>query len=1114
MQKTKSHDESYLSRLTFDKKLGEGFLSKFLSNIRIVLLLVITILAVGVFGYMNLPRRLNPEIKIPIVMIQTVLPGASPEDVESLVTIPFENSLGSVDGIDITNSSSVDNVSIISIQFFSNVDREKARGDVQTAVDTVNNLPTDAQDPKVNLLDFEDQPVWTFALSSRGGTASLMRFADSVKQKLENIPQIDRVTLSGFDTQEIHIAINQAKIDEYGLNPMQLSGSLRNALNSFPAGTIQTDGNTFSLTVDPTITEVSDIREFLINANGTQYRLGDIADISERSKQNQAYSFLADHETSGKRVVVVNVFKTLNSNIDEAAEKATKLVDDELALHPDEYNVTTVINTAHEITKQQVDLAGEFRSTILLVIACLFLFLGLRQALISIVTIPLTFLASFFLMNVFGMSINFLTLFALLITLGLLIDDTIVVVSAMTSYYKTGKFTPKETGLLVWRDTIIPIWSTTITTIWSFVPLLLASGIIGEFIKPIPIVVTVTMISSTAIAVLVTLPFMIILLKPQAARRVVFALWALAFISILGGLIYTFRQSTDVILIAVLFILLAALVYRIQKYHKEKVSNWWSRNALVSSITSRFGRYASHGVIDIEHFSNWYYRFIKRILAKKSSRRKVIVAIVLYSLWAFSLVPLGLVKNEFFPKTNENQIMVINELPSGASLSTSTTEGVHILNDLRKIDEADFVTLQVGKSMNDMGGTSDTGSSSLFTIHLVDKDERERTSSDIAESLRKQYKDYTKGKISVIEASGGPPAGSDVQIKLTGDDLGQLDTLANSIVDHMHTQDGLTNISKSIKPGTSKLVFVPNKQELSKNNISIDQIGLWLRTYASGFTLTDVNFDEEGAERKDIVFTFDGAVKQPSDLTSLSIPTQTGSVPLSALGTFKIAANPTLITRENGKRTMSVSAAVVQGFSISDANKDVTDFANTLEFPSGYSWSTGGVNEENQKSVNSIMQAMVVAFILILITMVIQFNSFRQAILVLLVIPLAVSSVFAVFALTGTPLSFPALIGVLSLFGIVVTNSMFIVDKINLNLKENMPFIDAVSDAGASRMEPIILTKLCTVFGLLPVTLADPLWRGLGGAVISGLLIASTIMLLFIPTVYYSWFGPKEEMAE
>lgn len=233
-------------------------------------------------------------------------------------------------------------------------------------------------------------------------------------------------------------------------------------------------------------------------------------------------------------------------------------------------------------------------------------------------------------------------------------------------------------------------------------------------------------------------------------------------------------------------------------------------------------------------------------------------------------------------------------------------------------------------------------------------------------------------------------------------------------------------------------------------------------------------------------------------------------MPLLSLGTLEVQPNPTEIIRENGERTLSVSAGVASGYVVADKNKELETFADTLNLPAGYAWKTGGVNEENEKSVQSILQAMVLSAILILITMVIQFGSFRQALIVLIVIPLAVSSVFLSFALIGTPLSFPSLIGVLSLFGIVVTNSMFIVDKINLNRKEGMSYNEAIADAGASRMEPIILTKLCTVFGLLPITIADPLWRGLGGAIISGLLIASTIMLLFIPVLYYEWMKGKD----
>jgi multidrug efflux pump subunit AcrB len=305
----------------------------------------------------------------------------------------------------------------------------------------------------------------------------------------------------------------------------------------------------------------------------------------------------------------------------------------------------------------------------------------------------------------------------------------------------------------------------------------------------------------------------------------------------------------------------------------------------------------------------------------------------------------------------------------------------------------------------------------------------------------------------------------------------------------------------------SKVVFLPNYAKLAEAGISVDSIGLWTRIYASGFTLQSINFDKSVTDKEDVVFKFGNGLPDVSGMSVLNIPTMTGSsVPLLSLGNFELKTNPTIINRENGKRVVTVTASAVKGFSAGQLNKGLETYAKTLKLDSGYSWQTGGVNEENAKSIQSILQAMIVSALLILITMVVQFKSFRQALIVLIVIPLAVSSVFLVFALTGTPLSFPALIGVLSLFGIVVTNSMFIVDKINLNQREGMPFREAIADAGASRLEPIILTKLCTVLGLLPITLSNPLWRGLGGAIISGLLLASTIMLLFIPAVYYELF--------
>lgn len=1103
---------SYLEKIQFDPNLWKSWVAQYVVNVRVVILLVVTIFALGLFGYFNLPRRLNPEIKIPIVTVMTVLPGAGPADVESLVTKPIEDSLRSVKGIDTLSSTSRDNASIVTLQFVSSVLPEKAKADVQSQIDSLTSLPKDAKTPIVKAYDFEDRPVWTFAISTNKDIRSLMSFSKELQNRIEDSPKVDRVTVSGFETQEIVVYISPEKIKEYGVNPLTLATSIQKGVLSYPAGMIDTNRNAFALTIDPQITSLSEIRQIRITVAGKIIKLGDIATVLERSKKDQKESYIARPKTTPSRAVTFYVYKTTSVNIDEAGRAIDQIVSKTVSEYENKFIITTISNTSHDIDKQFTDLLKEFRSTIFLIVGCLFIFLGLRQAIISSFSVPLTFLMAFFFMNILGQSINFLTLFAFLIALGLLIDDTIVVVSAMTSYYKTGKFTPAETGLIVWRDTIVPIWSTTITTIWSFVPLLLTTGIIGEFIKPIPLVVTVTMLSSTAIAVLITLPFMIIILKPQIAKRVVLLAKLIVFLTSLYVLKSVLPASPLFPFVFIFYIILVLVFLRVQKSILSSTHTLINSNPLLNTLVHYISRFSNHGIINIEPMARAYQRLILRILNSPTARKKVIVAIVSYAIISFSLLPLGLVKNEFFPKTDNTLIYVNLSLPPGTSLPIVTNEARLLMDKLRNTKEILFVAGEVGQELTSSTSRSDNPSGVVFTVHLPEKEERKHSSSEIAEQIRASVKKYKKGTISVIEVGGGPPAGSDLQIKLSGDNLGTLDKYANKIVTFLKKNPGVSNIDKSIKPGTSKLVFLPDSAKLADNGITVDAIGLWLRMYASGFTLESVNFDKTESVKKDVVFYLTQGDSTPEELGAIQVTGTSGiSVPLSSLGHFEMRANPTNITRENRVRTLSVTAGVLPGFSISDINKGLEKYADSLKLEKGYSWKTGGVNDENRKSILSIVQAMGVAFILILITMVLQFQSYRQAFIVLMVIPLAVSSVFVVFALTGTPISFPAMIGILSLFGIVVTNSMFIVDKININLKEGMEFKPAIADAGASRLEPIILTKLNTILGLLPITLSNPMWRGLGGAIISGILLASTIMLLFIPALYYNWFKDEIE---
>ncbi len=1101
---------SYLSQLRYDSKLNNSLAGKYLKNLRIPILLIIVIVILGIFAFVSIPRRLNPEINISIININTVLPGAGPEDVESLITVPLEREIGNVEGIDTMNSTSQESNSNIQIQFFSSVSGDEALNDVQKAVDSVSNLPDDANTPAVKLLDFEDQPFWTFALTSKSDVASLMRFSTDLKDRIEDVVQVDRVQNTGLDSQTIEIIVDLKKAQDYNLDPLSLSQLVKSAAKALPAGQVNSNSSSFSLTINREITSVEDIRNLIIQTGTANVRLGDIATVSERSASGQQNSYFSLKKNKPAQTVQFFVFKKKNVNIDRAFKETDKVVQTELKKHNDEFKLSTIENTNDLINKQFGDLYREFSNTIVLVFILLFIFLGLRQGIISNITVPLTFLSTLAVIQALGYTLNFLTVFSFLLTLGILIDDTIVVVAAMTRYYKTGNFTPYQTGVMVWRDFIVPLWSSAITTIWGFVPLLLSTGIIGEFIKSIPIVVTTSMILSTLIAVLITIPLMIVFLKPEFPRRVRILLGVLGIVLFIGLLVAVLPKNVLLPVVILIGLLLLFIGYKVRRQLLAGYRNFIKTHPRAKAAVTRLKEISDHGLINIERLSEEYRVVIENILRSKSARRKTLIAIVAFTVIAYLLVPLGLVKNEFFPKEDAELIYVNVELPAGTNSSVANKEALALSVPLSKTEYLDYMVTEQGNSFDTSGNRTRSPNNILFTLHIVDDKNRKPSSSDIAENIRKRFVKYSTGKLSVVELSGGPPAGADVQIKLLGEDLGVLNQYADRLVSHLKKQPGLVNVDKSIKTGTSKVVFVPDKTQLAKNGVSVDQLGLWLRTYASGFTLDSVLF---GEKEKDITFrtnSYDN--RSIEELSAIEIPLRTGgSVPLVSLGTFKLETNPSTITRENQKRTISVFAGVTKGVNIPEKNAELLKYVESLNLPPGYTIATGGVNEENQKSITSILQAMIVAFLLIAVTMVIEFRSFRQAFIAMMMIPISVSGVFYIFALIRTPLSFAALIGVLALFGIVMRHAIVVLEKINENRDHGINLHDSIADAAASRLEPVLLTSLATIVALIPITISDPFWRGLGGAIIAGLLFTGALKLFFIPVLYYDFFKEKKD---
>src|SRR3989344_2175180 len=752
---------SYLSRLRFDQKLKNSLQARFLSNPRLTILLILMVIIAGVASFTRLPRQLNPDIDIPLVIISAVLPGAGPADVESLLTIPVEDAVSGVEGVKEVQSTSRDSVSVTTIEFDTGIDADKARTDVQSAVDTVE-LPQDAQTPRVQKVDFQNQPVWTFTVIGINDPVSLNRFAKRLESELEEKNTIDRVEISGLDQQEVQVVLKPEVISTYQLNPLSLSQLISSATGSYPAGSVETEKGLFTLTIDPQIVSVSDVRELIISVNGTPVPLSAIAVISERSKPNQTQTFYATKTTSAQQSITLSVFKTKATNINKAVADA-EIVVEELLGENSQFTIETILNTSEEVDDQFSELARDFWIIMSLVFLMVFVFLGLRQALAAALSGPLTFLISFAVMDVMGITLNFLSLFSLLLSLGLLVDDTIVVVSAMTSYFRTKKFTPLQTGLLVWRDFLVAVFTTTITTVWAFLPLLLSSGIIGEFIKSIPIVVSATLLGSFFVAMFLILPLMILLLDLKIPNRVVIFLRILLLVILLGIFFAIIPKGPFLILEVLALVVFLLVTNTVRRKLIRSTKTMVEQRVKASPTLKKTPSVLEHGLIHFDVIASRYRRLIHRILSSKTARKRTIIMVVIFSVFSYLLLPLGFVKNEFFPPADYPLLYISIEMPAGTNAATSERESLKLLDEVKDTQGLKFATATVGQSYNSQEGSTSGGESNniLITLTLEAEKDRKSSSIDIARDLREEFAMYEAGKLSVNEVSGGPPAGND-----------------------------------------------------------------------------------------------------------------------------------------------------------------------------------------------------------------------------------------------------------------------------------------------------------------------------------------------------------------
>lgn len=1099
------------------------------------------ITAWGLYSFFTLPRESNPEIKIPIGIVTTIYPGAAPGDVEEFVTKKIETKLSGLKGLKKITSNSYNSLSSIQVEFDAKADLQDSIRSLRDKVsDAKPDISTAAEDSVVTEVSLDDSPIWSISLTGPYDGFTLRKYAEDIQTELEKNPGVREIQVSGGDLAEFEVAYIPSRLEFYGINVQQANQAIIGTQVAIPAGNFEYNSLVYPIRSDARATTVEGVANIPVSqtTDGVTIYVKDIANVTEKAIKKTAYSRLSVGGSTPKNSISIGLIKRQGASVLDTVDSAHATVDKMIASFPPGITYDITMDQAKEVRKSFDELSRDFVITVILVATILFLIVGVKEAFVAGLAIPLVFFVSFGVLKMLGITLNFLSLFSLILALGLLVDDAIVVVSATKQYINTGKFTPEEAVLLVLNDFKWVLTTTTLATVWAFLPLLFSTGIVGQYLRSIPITVSITLVSSLLIALMVNHPLSAVLERIRLTKRFFYIIEAIllvftAFMFHAGGVI-GFTLGIVSLCVEIWLIRWYTRGSRKDDTRSGKIileenqalsAQEWKSDELIkaklraqgSKEHTSFSAKLMHGIIHFNIFLPVYEKYLRHYILDKKRRRYVMGSVALMFITAVTLVGTGVVRSEFFPVSDQDYIYIDMRTPVGSNLDYTNKLVEKIEDKLFSYKDINSFTTSIGRSSPNSGRFGGGGPSSAnlgsITLTLKDKKERSMKSYTLADKIRA---DLSKDPIHDLEvkvsvAAGGPPAGAAFEARLIGNDFDVLNRVVSELKPKLESIPGVINVDISLKDSVPEYTFKLDPYALEQNNLTAASVGAVLRTAVSGTELVKIIRDEKEIK---VMATFDEAsIPDLVSIQNLQILNQLNQpVYLKDVANIELKPAVDVITRIDQKRTLLLSAGVdssTNGQAVLAAfQKNISSYS----LPQGYSLVYGGENESNAESLASVVRAMVIALVLIIATLIIQFNSFRKALIVLVPIPLALIGVFVGMATFDVSLGLPGLIGILALFGIVVKNAIILVDKININIKSGIPFEDAVVDAGKARLEAIFITSICTIFGIIPVTLSDEFWRALGSAVIFGLTLSSFLTLFIVPA-FYLMFVKDESKA-
>ena len=1005
----------------------------------IIYYFIAVLLTFGIFSFTHMGRMEDPDFTMRTMVVGVSWPGASPQQMSDQVTDKLEEKLRDLPGVDYTKSFTDGSKSVIYINLKEDLPSNKIRPAWEEARNMINDewksLPSGVQGPSINDR-FDDVYGTIYALSGDEFSYEEKRQqAENLKRQLLSVPNVKKITLIGVQEKSLDVTINKDKLASYQVSTQQLLTALKQQSAMVPAGMVNTDTNNVYLRINGVFDSVDEVKNMPIRINNQTIRLGDIADVTMTYKDPSSPQFYYE----GKPAIGIAISMDAGANNIEFGKAIDTKLKELKTTIPAGLSLDQVSNQPHIVKESIGDFSQSLFEAIAIVLLVSFASLGIRTGIVVALTIPVVVSTTFVLMYENGIYLHKVSLGALILALGLLVDDAIIVVEMMSVKLEEG-FNHWRAATFAYESTAFPMLSGTLITCAGFLPLALAEGMVAEFTKSLSIVVFMALILSWIASVLVS--------------------------PVLG--------------------------YKIIENKAEKPESEWTRRDHI-----------------MHRLKTVFYARFESLLHWALGHHK---AVLLLTLGAFilSLLSFPLIKQEFFPSSTRNEIIVSMQFPQSSSIDYTQNQAKSLDALLKDNEHIDHFTTYVGEGSPRFVLTlePELPRANFMQTIIVTKslEDRDALFKDLQDQLNDQY---PSALINMQFVQIGPPSKYPVMLRVSGPDASEVKTIANDVKAKMQEDKDLHNIAFDW-PDTEPVAQIhidPDKARML--GINSYAVSLHLQSLLSG---TKSGEYYEGNQTIPVTFRLSG--NENHNLAALSsLPIQTGNgsyVPLSQIATISMSQEEGIIWHRNMMPTISIHANVGPGVL---GNAKTKEIYNKLaeyrqDLPTGYTIDLDGSAEKSVTAVQKLLVPMPIMLFAIMTILMFQLKRIALMFMALFTAPLGLIGVVLALNITRTPLGFMAILGIIALSGMIIRNSIILLDQIEIHRAEGQSAREAIINSATLRFRPIMLTAIAAILGMIPL-MGSVFWSPLAIAFSGVLLVATILTLIVLPVMYATWYKIK-----